>query len=113
MSTSGLTRRKFSAKMLLFGFPYSADYSGLTLKNILIVVAAGAAEVENLKAGLKKAKRDAAEQMAVAERAVVEVKTGKTVSEKHKVRVVEVQHELKDAVMKCEDLEQKRIRPLS
>ena len=33
--------------------------------------------------------------------------TVKTVSDKHKARVTEVQQELKDAVSKCEDLEQK------
>ena len=65
------------------------------------------AEVKNLKAEPKKAKQDAAERKAVAERAAVELSTVKTVSDKHEARVAEVQQELKDAITKCEDPEQK------
>ena len=56
-------------------------------------------EVEGLRAELKKAKE------AAVERAAAELKSAKTVSEKHEARVAEVQQELKDAVTKCEDLE--------
>jgi hypothetical protein len=67
--------------------------------------AAAAAEVEGLRVEPKKAKDAAAEQKAVADRAAAELKTVKTVSEKHEARVAEVQQELKDAITKCEDLE--------
>ena len=40
-------------------------------------------------------------------RATAELSTVKTVSDKHEARVAEVQKELKDAVTKCENLEQK------
>ena len=70
--------------------------------------AAAATEVEGLKAKLKKAKEAATEEKAVAaERVAAKLKPLKTMSGKHEVRVAEVQQELKDAVTKCEDLEQK------
>ena len=50
---------------------------------------------------MKKAKE------AAADRAAAELKTVKTITEKHHARVAEVQQELKDAVTKCEDLELK------
>ena len=43
-----------------------------------------------------------------AEKVVAELEKAKTAGEKHKTRVVVVQVELKDAVMKCEALEQKQ-----
>ena len=71
------------------------------------MIAAVAMEVENLKAELQKARQETTEQRAAAERAAAELTTVKTVSDKHEARVAEVQQELKDAVTKCEDLEQK------
>ena len=72
------------------------------------LTAAAAAEVEGLKAALKKAEDEVAEKKAAAEKVVVELEKAKTVGEKHEARVAEVQVELKDAIMKCEDLEKKQ-----
>ena len=47
------------------------------------------------------------EQKAAAKKAAAELAMVKTVSQKHEARVSEVQQELKDAVTKCEVLEQK------
>nr|XP_040251782.1 uncharacterized protein LOC120968852 [Aegilops tauschii subsp. strangulata] len=66
-----------------------------------------AAEVENLKAELRKALQEAAKQKVAAEQLVTELAMVKTTSQKHEAGVAEVQQDVKDAVTKCEDLEQK------
>lgn len=63
--------------------------------------------MENLKAELKNAHQEAAKQKAAAEKAATELAAVKTASQKHEARVAEVQQELKDAITKCEALEQK------
>nr|XP_020187724.1 uncharacterized protein DDB_G0286299-like [Aegilops tauschii subsp. strangulata] len=68
---------------------------------------AAVAEVESLKAELLQAKKEAAEQKAAAEQAAAELTLVKTEHENHEARVAEVQQELKDAITKCEELEQK------
>ena len=78
------------------------------------MVIAAVGEVEGLKDELRKAKEEAAEQKATTERATAELTCVKTVSEKHKARVAEVQQELRDDVTKCEGLERRiRIMPSS
>ena len=49
-----------------------------------------AAEVENLKAKLKKARQEAADEKAVAEQAAADLSALKAVSDKHEAQVVEV-----------------------
>nr|XP_040243901.1 stress response protein NST1-like [Aegilops tauschii subsp. strangulata] len=66
------------------------------------------AEVENLKAELEKAKQEIAEQKAAAKQAAANLSVVKTISDKHEARVAEVQQELKDAVTKCEGLEEQK-----
>nr|XP_020192363.1 cilia- and flagella-associated protein 58-like [Aegilops tauschii subsp. strangulata] len=84
------------------------EAQGLTLsKDCLTMTTAVAADVVNLKAELEKAKQEAVERKAATERAAAELSIVKTVSDKHEARVAEVQQELKDAITKCEDLEQK------
>jgi hypothetical protein len=63
--------------------------------------------VENLRAVLRTAQLEAAEQKSAAEQAAAELNAVKAASEKHEARVLEVQQELGDAVTKCEALEQK------
>jgi hypothetical protein len=65
---------------------------------------AAAAEVENLKAKLRKAQLEAVEQKAAAEQSAAELAAVRTASQKHEAKVSEVQQELKDAVTKCEVL---------
>jgi hypothetical protein len=64
-------------------------------------------EVENLKATLRTAQLEAAEQRSAAEQPAAELAMVKTASQKHEARVAEVQQELADAVTKCEALELK------
>ena len=71
------------------------------------MTAAAAAEVEGLKAALKKAEAEAAKKKAAAEKAMAELEKAKMTGEKHEARVTEVQVELKNVVTKCEALEQK------
>ncbi|KAM3411689.1 hypothetical protein ACQJBY_003390 [Aegilops geniculata] len=68
---------------------------------------AAVTEVASLKAELLHAKKEVAKQKAAAEQAATELTLVKTKRENHEARVAEVQQELKDAITKCEDLEQK------
>ena len=71
---------------------------------VFIVVSS---EVENLKAELDKAKREAADHKMAADHAAAELSSLKAVSEKHEARVAEVQQELQDASTNYKALEQK------
>nr|XP_020170137.1 chromodomain-helicase-DNA-binding protein 1-like [Aegilops tauschii subsp. strangulata] len=61
---------------------------------------AGAPEVENLRAELRKVKAGAVKQKVAGERTTIELTLVKNDSEKQEARVAEVQHELKDAITK-------------
>ena len=71
---------------------------------ILIV---GAAEVESLKSALAQAKKEAEVSKAASDKAAKELEVERTAREQHEARVGEVEHELKDAIAKCESLKQK------
>ena len=67
------------------------------------MIASSAAEVETLKGTLAQAQKEAKANKAVADKAAAELKTKQAVRR----RVAEVEQELKDAITKCESLEQK------
>ena len=69
--------------------------------------AGSAAEVETLKSTLAQAKEEARENKAAPDKAAAELKTEQVVRRKHEERVAEVEQELKDAIGKCEALEEK------
>ena len=67
----------------------------------------GAAEVESLKSMLAQAKKEAEVSRAAADKAAKVLEVEQTTRRRHEARVGEVEHELKDAIAKCESLEQK------
>ena len=67
----------------------------------------GATEVETLKDALAQAQKEAKANKAAADKAAVELKTEQAVRCQHEARVTEVEQELKDAISKCEALEEK------
>ena len=67
----------------------------------------GAAEVETLKGALAQSKKEAKANKAAADKAAAELKTEQDARRQHEARVAEVKQELKDAISKCEGLEQK------
>ena len=67
----------------------------------------GAAEVETLKGALAQAQKEAKANKAAADKAAAELKTEQAARRQHEARVAEVEQELKDAISKCETLEQK------
>jgi hypothetical protein len=69
--------------------------------------AVGAAEVETLKSALAQAKEEAKANKAAADKAAAELKTEQDARRQHEDRVAEVEQELKDAIRKCEALEEK------
>ena len=69
--------------------------------------AVGAAEVETLKSALAQAKEEAKANKAAADKAAAELKTERDARHQHEDRVAEVEQELKDAIRKCEALEEK------
>jgi hypothetical protein len=75
----------------------------------LIIITAGAAEVETLKSALAQAKKEAEANKAAADKAATVLKTEKNACHQHEAWVAEVEQELKDAISKCETLEQKTL----
>ena len=69
--------------------------------------AVGAAEVKTLKSALAQAKEEAKVNRAVPDKAVAELKTKQVTRRQHEERVAEVEQEPKDAIGKCEALEEK------
>ena len=67
---------------------------------------ADASEVETLKSALAQAKEEAKASKAAANKAAVELKTERVARRQHKERVAEVEQEPKDAIGKCEALEE-------
>ena len=68
----------------------------------MIWSAGSAAEVETLKSALAQAKEEAKTSKAAAD-----LKTEHVTCRQHEERVAEVEQELKDAISKCETLEEK------
>ena len=77
------------------------------LLNFMIVIIVGAAVVESLRSALAPAKKEAEVRRAAADKAAKELEAEQTARRKHEARVGEVEQELKDAITKCESLEQK------
>ena len=71
------------------------------------MIIVGAAEVETLKGALAQAKKEAEANKAAADKAAAELKTEQAARRQHEARVAEVEQELKDAISKCETLEEK------
>ena len=67
----------------------------------------GAAEVESVKSALAQAKKEVEVSRAATDKAAKELEVDRTAHQQHKARVGEVELELKDAITKCESLEQK------
>nr|XP_020166448.1 fibrous sheath CABYR-binding protein-like [Aegilops tauschii subsp. strangulata] len=67
----------------------------------------GAAEVETLQGALAQAQKEAKANKAATDKAAVELKTEQAAHRQHEARVAEVKQELKDAISKCEALEEK------
>ena len=78
--------------------------NSFNLLSFMIILIVGASEVESLKSALAQAKKEAEVSRAAADKAV---KAEQTAHQKHEARLGEVQQELKDAISKCESLEQK------
>ena len=73
----------------------------------MIIITAGAAEVGTLKGALAQAKKEVEANKATTDKAVAELKTERAARRQHEARVAEVEHELKDAISRCETLEEK------
>ena len=73
----------------------------------VIMIIVGAAEVESLKGALSQAKMEVEANKAAADKAAKELEAEQTARRQHEARVAEVEQELKDAISKCETLEQK------
>nr|XP_040258220.1 tropomyosin alpha-1 chain-like [Aegilops tauschii subsp. strangulata] len=67
---------------------------------------ASAAEVETLKGALVQAKKEAEANKAAADKAAAELEAEQIARCQHEARVAEVEQEPKDAISKCETLEQ-------
>nr|XP_040249487.1 neurofilament medium polypeptide-like [Aegilops tauschii subsp. strangulata] len=65
------------------------------------------AEVETLKGALAQAKKESKANKAAADKAAAELKTEQAARRQHEARVAEVEQELKDAIVRCEGLEEK------
>ena len=72
--------------------------------NILTV---GTTEVESVKSALAKPKKEAKASMVAADKAAKALVEEQTTRRKHEVQVEEIEKELKDAIARCESLEQK------
>nr|XP_040243945.1 tropomyosin-like [Aegilops tauschii subsp. strangulata] len=68
---------------------------------------ASATEVETLKGALAQAKKEAEANKAAADKAASKLEAEQVARRRHEARVAEVEQELKDAICKCETLEQK------
>ena len=65
-----------------------------------------AAEVETLKGALAQAQKEAKANKVADDKAAAKLKSEQAACRQHKARVAEVEQELKDAIRKCETLEQ-------
>nr|XP_020147086.1 tropomyosin-like [Aegilops tauschii subsp. strangulata] len=70
---------------------------------------AGSTEVETLKGALAQAKKEAEVNKVAADKAAAELEAEQVARHRHEARVAEVEQELKDAIRKCETLEQKTL----
>lgn len=70
------------------------------------MLAVGADEVESLKRALAEAKKEAEASKVVTDKAAENLEEEKTTRQRHEARVGEVEKELKDAIARCESLEQ-------
>ena len=73
----------------------------------MTLLTVGVAEVESLKSTLAQAKKEADASTAAAKKVAKELEVEQTTRQRHEARVGEVEQELKDAITKCESLEQK------
>ena len=71
------------------------------------MIIVGAAEVKTLRGALAQAKKEAEANKVATDKAAAELKTEQAARRQHEARVAEVEQEMKDAIGKCEDLEQK------
>jgi len=71
------------------------------------MIIVGADEVESLKGALAQAKMEVEANKAAAEKAAAELEAEQTARRQHEGQVAKVKQELKDAIRKCETLEQK------
>ena len=71
------------------------------------MIIGGTAEVEALKGALAQAKKEAEANKAAADKATAKLEVEQAARRQHKARVAEVEQELKDAISKCETLEEK------
>ena len=71
------------------------------------MITGGAAEVETFKGALSQAKKEAGANKAAADKAAAELEAEQVARRQHEAWVAEVEQELKDAISKCETLEQK------
>ena len=72
--------------------------------NVVIIV--GAAKVETVKGALAQAKKEAEANKAAADKAAVDLQTEQVACRQHEAQVTEVEQDLKDAINKCEALEE-------
>ena len=84
---------------------YSESINSL---DYVMMFTVGAAEVESLKGARAQAK-EAEANKAAADKAAKELEAEQTARRQHEARVAEVKQELKDAIEKCESLEQKTL----
>ena len=73
----------------------------------MVMMVGSAAEVESRKSALAQAKEEAKASKAAADKVAAELKTEQVTCRQHGERVAEVEQDLKDAISKCETLEQK------
>ena len=73
----------------------------------MIMSIVGTAKVETLKGTLAQAKKEAEANKAATDKVAAELKTEQAARCQHQVRVAKVKQELKDAISKCETLEEK------
>ena len=71
------------------------------------MIIVGAAEVKTLRGALAQAKKEAEANKVATDKAAAELKTEQAARRQHEARVAEVKQELKDAILKCEELEEK------
>ena len=83
--------------------------NSFNLLNFMIIIIVGAVEVESLKSALAQAQKEAEMNRAAARKATKELEAKQTTHQKQEARVGEVEQELKDAITKCESLEQKTL----
>ena len=81
--------------------------NSLNLLIVMTILIVGTAEVESLNSALAKAKKEVEASMVAADKVAKALEEEQTTRRKHEARVGEVEKELKDAIARCESLEQK------